>query len=78
MPTVLRERGYRFFFYSNKARGPAHVDVKKGRGHAKVWLESGVMAWSKGLGPSHVRTIRAIVKMNLTSLREAWNEHFDH
>ena len=54
------------------------MDVKKGRGHAKVWLESGVMAWSKGLGPSHVRTIRAIVKMNLTSLREAWNEHFDH
>jgi len=77
LPTVLRERGYQFFFYNNEAQEPAHVHVKKGRGHAKVWLESGVVAMSKGLSPSQLRAIHAIVKMNLTPLREAWNEYFD-
>jgi len=30
MPTVLRIRGYRFFFFSDESREPAHVHVESG------------------------------------------------
>jgi Domain of unknown function (DUF4160) len=40
MPTVLRQDGFRFFFYSNEGdpREPPHVHVMRGGGEAKVWL----------------------------------------
>ena len=31
MPTVLRVHGYRFFFFSNEGREPAHIHVQSGR-----------------------------------------------
>ncbi len=37
-PTVFRERGYRFFFFS-KEETRRHVHVISGEGEAKYWLE---------------------------------------
>jgi len=41
MPTVFRERGFRFFFYSNEGspRESLHIHVEKGSAEAKFWLE---------------------------------------
>ena len=39
MPTVLREEGYRFYFYSHEPNEPPHVHVDKGGSTAKFWLE---------------------------------------
>lgn len=41
MPTVLRWKGYRFFFFSNEGdpSEPLHVHVRKDRSAAKYWLE---------------------------------------
>jgi len=39
MPTVLRERGYRFFFYMADRLEPAHIHVERDDSAAKVWLD---------------------------------------
>ncbi|MBI4841882.1 MAG: DUF4160 domain-containing protein [candidate division NC10 bacterium] len=36
-PTVLRVRGYRFYFFSREERRP-HVHVQHAAGEAKFWL----------------------------------------
>jgi hypothetical protein len=37
-PTVLREKGYRFFFFS-KEEPRCHIHVEARGGEAKFWLE---------------------------------------
>jgi hypothetical protein len=39
MPTVLRELGYRFFFYADDRSEPRHVHVQREMCTAKFWLE---------------------------------------
>ena len=39
MPTVLREAGYRFYFYSRENDEPPHIHVEHGDKLAKYWLE---------------------------------------
>jgi Domain of unknown function (DUF4160) len=39
MPTVLRERGFRFFFYADDRTEPRHVHVQREPRTAKFWLE---------------------------------------
>ncbi len=38
MPTVLRQDGFRLYFYSNEPNEPPHIDVDKGDATIKVWL----------------------------------------
>lgn len=40
-PTIFRERGYRFFFFSRE-ESRMHVHVYCGDGEAKYWLEPGI------------------------------------
>jgi hypothetical protein len=44
MPVVFRERGFRFFFYSNEGspREPLHIHVEKENVEAKFWLKPAV------------------------------------
>ena len=44
MPTLLRWKGYRFFFWSGDRGEPPHVHVKKGAGEAKIWLDPPALA----------------------------------
>jgi len=39
MPTVLKLKSYRFFFYSSDREEPAHVHVESGDKVAKFWLD---------------------------------------
>jgi len=39
MPTILRERGYRFFFCADDRSEPRHVHVQREAHTAKFWLE---------------------------------------
>jgi hypothetical protein len=39
MPTVLHERGYRFFFYADDRSEPRHVHVQREPWMAKFWIE---------------------------------------
>jgi len=40
-PTIFRERGYRFFFFSLE-ESRMHVHVRSGNGEAEFWLEPSV------------------------------------
>jgi len=41
MPTVFRQEGFFFFFYSNESdpREPVLVHIRDAQGEAKVWLD---------------------------------------
>ncbi len=65
MPTVLRERGFRFMFFSLDRNEPPHMHVESGDGYAKIWLGPPVaVAESHGYGPRELRIVTEIVKQS--------------
>lgn len=78
MPTVLRQDGFRFFFYSNEGNEPAHVHVEHQSSRAKFWLSPISLAWSAGFNSSTLTRLYAIIGENQTLFLEKWNEHFAH
>ena len=48
MPTLLRWKGYRFFFYSADSWEPPHVHIVKDGKEAKVWLHDTSVALNLG------------------------------
>lgn len=78
MPTVLRRKGYRFFFYSNEGAEPSHIHVRKGDSEAKVWLHDLSIAVSVGYTPRELNEIMRIVRAEQARLREAWDDFFGY
>ena len=76
MPTVLRVGRYRFAFFSNEDREPAHVHVKAEGDQAKFWLEPIELASNFGFKAHELNEIERIIRQHQTDLIEAWNEHF--
>lgn len=76
MPTLLREDGFRFFFFSNEGNEPAHVHVEKGDAYGKWWLDPLRVAYSKKFKPAELRRIREIIFANRIMFVEKWDEHF--
>jgi len=75
-PTVLRVRGYRFYFFSREEPRP-HVHVQHTSGEAKFWLEPQVeLAADYGLGPTRVNAARKIIEEHVDDIRSAWAKHF--
>jgi hypothetical protein len=55
-PTIFREGGYRFFFFSlEEAR--MHIHVRSGGGEAKFWLEPNVH-WRRITGTRNQNSAR--------------------
>lgn len=79
MPTVFRERGFRFFFYSNEGspREPVHIHVEKDNMEAKFWLEPEVrVSYNSGYEARTLRELLEIVENNKNRIERAWNEFF--
>lgn len=79
MPTVFRERGFRFFFYSNEGspREPLHVHVEKDNMEAKFWLNPEVkVAYNGGYDRRTMRELLWMVNANRERIERAWNEFF--
>ncbi len=75
-PTVLRVRGYRFYFFSREERRP-HVHVQHASGEAKFWLEPQVeLAADYGLGSTRINAARKIIEERVDDIRAAWAKHF--
>ena len=75
-PTVLREEGYRFFFFSRE-EARIHVHVSHADGEAKFWLEPLIsLATSTGLNARQLKSVEAIVYQHQESIRNAWLRHF--
>jgi len=76
-PTVLRVRGYRFFFFSREETRP-HVHVQHATGEAKFWLEPTVeVALNFGLTPQRLATALRYAGEHASEIRHAWQAHFE-
>jgi hypothetical protein len=74
MPTVHREQGFVFYFYSEEGNEPPHVHVDKGDGTAKLWLNPLRLASAEGLKVKEIRLIMRIAGREQAMLLEKWDE----
>ncbi len=75
-PTVFRERGYRFYFFSREETR-MHVHVYCGDGEAKYWLEpENGLARNHKLSQVQLRQIEQLIEEHYDELTNAWREHF--
>jgi hypothetical protein len=77
MPTVLRYRGYKFFFYSHEPNEPPHVHVDKSGSSAKFWLEPIALAKNMGYTATELKQIYSIAEQHQSFLIEKWHEYFN-
>jgi hypothetical protein len=76
MPTVLRWKGYRFFFYSADGWEPAHVHVTKDEKEAKIWLENVSVAVNLGFTAQDLNEIVKKTRDERESFLRSWNDYF--
>ncbi|MEH6519150.1 MAG: DUF4160 domain-containing protein [Halioglobus sp.] len=75
-PTVFRERGYRFYFFSREETRK-HVHVHGADGEAKFWLEPEIeLAKNYGLSDQHLAKIKGLVEEHYDELTCAWDSFF--
>jgi len=76
VPTILRVKGYRFFFFSLEGNEPPHVHVEHGDKVAKFWLKPINLASSSGFRNHELTRIRTMVIEHSEDFLERWYEHF--
>jgi Domain of unknown function (DUF4160) len=76
MPTVLRWKGYRFFFYSADQWEPPHIHVTARDGEAKLWLDECRVAASVGFSSRELNEIVAKTRDERETFLEAWHDYF--
>lgn len=75
-PTVLRVKGFRFYFFSREERR-AHVHVQHAEGEAKFWIEPAVeLTANFGLKPKQLADVQILIEEHLNEIRSAWAKHF--
>ena len=75
-PTVFKEDGYRFFFFSRE-EPRMHVHVHCQSGEAKFWLEPQIeLAKNVKLSQYQLNVIKTIIEERQNELRTAWQRHF--
>jgi len=75
-PTVFREKGYRFFFFSRE-ESRMHVHVVSGDGEAKFWLEPDIeLAKNYGYSRQQLKEIESLVEDHSDELVRVWKQHF--
>ena len=78
MPTVLRLRGYRFFFVSLDRHEPPHVHVRREAKVAKFWLDPVVLERAGGFSRRELTAIARLVAQHAGEFLEKWYEFFGH
>lgn len=78
MPSVLRIRGYHFFFYSSDRTEPPHIHVEKNKSTSKIWLNPVRLGESHGFSSSEINEIIRIVEENQEILLRGWDEYFEN
>ena len=75
-PTVFREKGFRFFFFSRE-EPRIHVHVYCADGEAKFWLEPEIeLARNHRLTRKQLKQSEQIIEERYDELIGAWREHF--
>jgi hypothetical protein len=76
MPTVLRINGYRIGFFSADGDEPLHVQVSKGGGTAKFWLEPIALSRNLGFAKPDLNEIERLLRDHQQELLKAWHDYF--
>ena len=79
MPTVFRQNGLRFHFYSDEGtpREPMHIHVVRDGREAKFWTGGEVeLAYNHGLSRRDLAVAMMIIRARRRELQEAWRGHF--
>ncbi len=75
-PTIFRQRGYRFFFYSREEER-IHVHVYCEDGEAKYWLELNVeLARNYRLSAQQLKEIQSIVEAHEDEFKAVRRDFF--
>ena len=75
-PAVYRERGFKFFFFSNEEER-LHVHIVGHDGEAKFWIEPEVsLAKSFNLTVKELNKLEKSVIEHENEIRTAWRQHF--
>ncbi|WP_018267773.1 DUF4160 domain-containing protein [Methylosinus sp. LW4] len=75
-PTLFRQRGYRFYFFSRE-EPRAHVHVYHPDGEAKFWMEPEIeVARNQGLSAQALLEIEIMIRDHEKEIRDAWRRHF--
>ena len=74
-PTILREKGYRFFFFSRE-ESRIHVHVACTGGEAKYWLEPDIeLAKNCNLSRTQLKEIENLIEGHYDEFKGAWEKH---
>ncbi|MCH8805982.1 MAG: DUF4160 domain-containing protein [Planctomycetes bacterium] len=76
MPTVLRVKGYRFFFFSSNWSEPPHIHAEWDDRYAKLWLEPVMLARARGFRSHELTQLARLTAEHRTLFLEKWHEHF--
>ncbi|NVZ09539.1 DUF4160 domain-containing protein [Allochromatium humboldtianum] len=75
-PTVFKESGYRFFFFSREEER-MHVHIMSSEGEAKFWLEPEIeLARNHGHSRKQLKNIESLIEVHHDELVSVWKQHF--
>ncbi len=75
-PTVLREKGYRFFFFSREETR-VHIHVVSGDGEAKFWLDPKIeLAKNYRYSVIKLKQIESLIEKHHDEFIECWRQYF--
>ena len=75
-PTVFREGGFRFYFFSLE-ESRMHIHVHGEGGEAKFWIEPRIeLARNYGLTESDLGRVSKLIEEHEDGIRKAWRRHF--
>lgn len=75
-PTVFRDGGFRFFFFSRE-ESRIHIHVAHTDGEAKFWLEPKIeLAINQGLSSKQLSEALLLVQQHHEEILNAWHSHF--
>ncbi len=73
-PTIFREKGYRFFFFSRE-ESRIHVHITCADGEAKFWLEPEIeLAKNHNLSRTQLKEIENIIEVHYDEFKNAWEK----
>jgi len=76
MPTVLKIKGYRFFFFSREELRQ-HIHIQSQNGEAKFWLDPQIeLAKNYKLSRKELKEIETIIEEYYDDFIRAWEEYF--
>lgn len=75
MPTILRQRGYRLFFWSADCNEKQHIHIEKAEKIAKFWLIPVELQENHGYNTREINEIIRIIEENHQYILDRWEEH---